>query len=636
MPPSFRSLHDNALSSYAGRGAGGMAGLGYRDAEGLRKDGTLFPMEISISEILLAGRRRFIGIVRDITERHRAEIQLRKLSNAIDQTADSVVITDHQGHIEYVNPAFEKVTGFSQEEVLGRQPNIVKSDRHTPQFFEQLWQMILRGEAFRGVMVNRKKNGDLYYEEKTITPIKDKQGVITNFVSTGKDITERKRVEAQLSHMARHDVLTDLPNRISFNDCLCQSLERARWNDTSVGLLFLDLDNFKTINDTLGHDVGDQLLKELVKRLRETTHKKDVVARFGGDEFAVLIENINVKSTLLIVVKKIFSATARPFIINGHELFMTISIGITHIPDHVPDHSPDASTLIKHADTAMYRAKEKGRNSYEYYSAEMGEQAYERLTLESNLHRAILNNEFFLYYQPQVSLDNGEIIGAEALIRWQHPEFGFMNPAQFIPMLEETGLIVPTGKWVFDAACKQAAKWKAGGIDKLRVAVNFSSRQFHDLDLIDHISTTLRNYKLRPDMIEIEITESVFMQNNQVSMDNLNKLHEMGLKISLDDFGTGYSSLSYLKSFPVDVLKIDRSFICDLDKDDDARSLVKAMITMANSLNIDVIAEGVETTAQLEFLRKHNCNIIQGYLYSPPVPADELTQLFRSPNRLII
>ncbi len=577
-----------------------------------------------------------IALVMERGERYRTEAKMRKLSGAVESSADSVFITDRNGIIEYVNKAFTKVTGFSSLEAVGKTPNIMKSESHDNDFYKNLWQSILNGDAYSDVLINRKKNGELYYEEKTITPLKNRHGEVTHFISTGKDITERMQDQERLHYLAYHDILTELPNRALFMDRLSQALLRRRDKHNEAALLFFDVDQFKAVNDTLGHDHGDELLKQLAGRVKDCLRSEDTLSRFGGDEFAVLIENINVKSTLLIIVKKIFSATARPFIINGHELFMTISIGITHIPDHVPDHSPDASTLIKHADTAMYRAKEKGRNSYEYYSAEMGEQAYERLTLESNLHRAILNNEFFLYYQPQVSLSDGEIIGAEALIRWQHPEFGFMNPARFIPMLEETGLIVPTGKWVFDAACKQVAKWKAGGIDKLRVAVNFSSRQFHDLDLIDHVSTTLRNYKLRPDMIEIEITESVFMQNNQVSMDNLNKLHEMGLKISLDDFGTGYSSLSYLKSFPVDVLKIDRSFICDLDKDDDARSLVKAMITMANSLNIEVIAEGVETPAQLDFLRKHNCDVIQGYLYSPPVPADELTQLFRSPNRLII
>jgi len=562
------------------------------------------------------------GLEREIAERLRADAQMRKLSGAVEQAADSVMITDVDGTIEYVNPAFTEMTGYTRAEALGRRPDIVKSDRHDEEFFRRLWAALGAGRVFQDIFVNRKKDGTLYYEEKTITPLKDADGRTTHFISNGKDITERMQAEERLHRLAYHDVLTGLPNRALFMERLVHALNR-RGRQKLMAVMFLDMDQFKTINDTLGHDVGDRLLQAFPDRIAGCIRQGDTIARFGGDEFAILLEDIAGDDAAGQVARKIIERLARPFAVDGHELFVTTSIGISLYPDD----SGDVYTLLKHADSAMYRAKEMGRNTYQFYSHEMSAKAYERLSLETSLRHALNRGEFELYYQPQVDFTNGRVVGAEALIRWIHPEMGIVSPERFISLLEETGLIVPVGHWVLRTACEQLREWRDFSARPLRMSVNLSGRQFHDLGFRDQVESIIHRTGIDPGLLELEITESVLMQNDKVSMQNLHDLLDLGVRFSIDDFGTGYSSLSYLKRFPVHAIKIDRSFVHDLTSGADDATIVNTIVLMAHSLKLEVVAEGVETHEQLAFLRRCGCDLLQGYLFSPPLTAVEMKRL---------
>jgi diguanylate cyclase (GGDEF)-like protein/PAS domain S-box-containing protein len=559
---------------------------------------------------------------RDITERLRADAQMRKLSSALEQAADSVMITDVGGRIEYVNPAFSAMTGYSHDEAIGRRPDIVKSDRHDAEFFRDLWDTLNAGRVFQNIFVNRKKDGTLYFEEKTITPLKDAAGAVTHFISNGKDITERMQAEERLHRLAYHDVLTGLPNRALFMERLLHALSRKGRN-RQLAVMFLDMDQFKTINDTLGHDVGDQLLQAFPERIAGCIRQSDTIARFGGDEFAILLEDIAAAEAVGQIAAKIIERLAQPFAVGTHELFVTISIGISLYPDD----SSDVYTLLKHADSAMYRAKELGRNTYQFYSQEMSTKAYERLSLETSLRYALSRGEFELYYQPQVDLASGRVIGAEALIRWIHPEMGIVSPEKFIPLLEETGMIVPVGTWVLRSACEHLREWQGYSAQPLRMSVNLSGRQFHDLGFKDQIAAIVQRTGVDPALLELEITESVLMQNDKVPMQNLHALLGLGLRFAIDDFGTGYSSLSYLKRFPVHTIKIDRSFVRDVTVNSDDATIVNTIILMAHSLKLTVVAEGVETPEQLAFLRRCGCDLMQGYLFSHPLTATEMERL---------
>ena len=566
-------------------------------------------------------RRRYMD------EQSRAEEQMRKLSSAVEQTADLVMITDRKGCIEYVNPAFEVVTGYLLHEVIGKSGNVVKSSRHDNKFYKRLWGTILRGDVFQDVIINRKKGGELYYEEKTITPLKDAHGEITHFISTGKDITERMRTQERLYHLAYHDILTQLPNRGLFVDRLNHALARQRDPKKLLAVLFMDLDRFKIINDTLGHDTGDHLLKLLSQRIVACLREGDTVARLAGDEFVILLEDISTSDDVAPICRKILDGLAQPFQIENKELFVTGSIGIALSPVD----GSDAATLIRNADIAMYRAKELGRNTYQFYSADMSTKAFERLNLETSLRHALKRNELVLYYQPQVSPTSGRIIGAEALLRWCHQDRGMLLPDQFITLLEDTGLIIPVGEWVLQTAINQARQWCDAGFSSIRVSVNLSSRQFDNVSLKQIVTDLMREIGLGSEWIGLEITETVLMTHDAKTVQTLQELSAAGVQISIDDFGTGYSSLSYLKRLPIDALKIDGSFIRDVTTDADDAAIVQAIIAMAKSLKLDLIAEGVETPEQLDFVRGY-CASIQGYFYSTPLPANELTELLRRDN----
>jgi diguanylate cyclase (GGDEF)-like protein/PAS domain S-box-containing protein len=594
----------------------------------LREDGGTLTVEIFGKSLIFQGRILRVVSVRDMTARLRAETQMRKLSSALEQSADSVVITDRQGIIEYVNSGFEKTTGYSRAEAVGQSPRLVKSDKQGAGFYKKLWDTILAGEVFSDVFVNRRKDGSLYYEEKTITPLKDSTGAVTHFVATGKDVSERMQAQERMQHMAQHDALTELPNRMLFLDRLKQALARARWHKRLIAVLFVDLDRFKTINDTLGHEVGDRLLQALAERFSASVREGDTVARFGGDEFVMLLDDVSSEKDIGVVAQKVLEALAPAFLIDGQSLYVTASIGVSLYPND----GEDSGTLLKNADIAMYRAKELGKNTYQFYSADMSARAFERLTLESSLRHAIERDEFRLYYQPQIDTASGAIVGVEALLRWQHPDFGLVAPAEFIPLLEETGLIVPAGDWVFRTACEQLRAWHSAGWPGLRMAVNLSPRQFQTVGLSIMVERGLAIVQCDPDLIELEITENVLLRHAVATVDALDAVRALGVRLAIDDFGTGYSSLSYLRRYAIDTVKIDRSFVHDIPSDPDDSAITTAIISLALSLKLDVIAEGVETEAQRAFLLERGCHLMQGYLFSRPLPPEDITRLLAAPR----
>jgi len=619
--------YDKVMARIRERMAGEVAPSVY-EAVFMTKTGQAVPVEVTAAKTTWQGEPAGLVFLHDIRERLRTDEQMRKLSSALEQTADSVIITDRNGVIEYVNPGFEKTTGYSRDEALGQTPRLVKSGKQGAGFYKKLWNTILAGDVFSEVFVNRRKDGGLYYEEKTISPLKGPTGQVTHFVATGKDVTERMQTQERLQHMAQHDALTELPNRALFLDRLKQALARARWHKRLVAVLFVDMDRFKTINDTLGHEIGDKLLQALAERFSVSVREGDTVARFGGDEFVVLLDDVASEKDIGALAQKVIEMLAPPFEIGGQSLYITASIGVSLYPND----GEDSTTLLKNADIAMYRAKDLGKNTYQFYSADMSARAFERLTLESSLRHAIERNEFRLYYQPQIDSASGAILGVEALLRWQHPDFGLVAPAEFIPLLEETSLIVPVGDWVFRTACEQLCAWHAAGWPTLRMAVNLSPRQFQAAGLAIMVERGLATVGCDPGLIELEITENVLLRHAAATLDTLDALRTLGVRLAIDDFGTGYSSLSYLRRYAIDTLKIDRSFVHDVPGDPDDSAIASAIIVMAQSLKLDVIAEGVETEAQRDFLRERGCHLMQGYLFSRPLPAEEIPRLLETRN----
>jgi len=560
--------------------------------------------------------------------RRRSEEKMVKLSQALEQTADAVTITDSAGLIEYVNPAFTTMTGFSAEEALGKNSNLLKSGRHDHAFYRQLWETLDQRRAFRDVFINRRKNGELYYEEKTITPLVDAREAVIHYVTTGKDITERMQTQERLHYLAYHDMLTDLPNRSLFMEWLNHAL--AVGGNRRLAVICVDVDRFKIINDTLGHDLGDRVLLAVAALLKGCLAKGDTLARLGGDEFAVLVEQAASPADLINRIRKILESAALPLRVDANELYITVSIGVALAPED----GTDAKTLLKNADAALYQAKEEGRHNYQFYSADLSERAAKQLSMETRLYRAMERQEFHLCYQPQVNLATGKVSGLEALLRWQHPELGEVSPLDFIPLLEDTGLIIPVGEWVLRTACGEAARWQALYDMPLRLSVNLSGRQFNDANLHETVRRALSDSRLLPAQLELEITESVLMRHDRASAANLDALQDLGVRIAIDDFGTGYSSLGYLKRFPVDTLKIDRSFIFDVIHSPGDESIIKAIIAMAQSLKVDTVAEGVETLDQLRLLRQCGCHTMQGFLLSRPVVAGELAGFLGRPLAL--
>ncbi|MET0265445.1 MAG: EAL domain-containing protein [Duganella sp.] len=560
-----------------------------------------------------------IWVYADITERKKAEESLRLSATVIEHITDGVVVLDAQGMIVTVNPAFTRITGYTAEEAIGRDYTLARSGRHEPAFYEDMWRQQVETGFWQGELWNRRKNGEIYLEWLTVNAVRDSRGNTTHFVSVFSDITQAKQSQEQLDHLAHHDPLTALPNRLLFNDRLQHALQRAGREGEQLALLFIDLDRFKNVNDTLGHHIGDELLKQVARALLDRLRDGDTLARLGGDEFIVLLEGVDNHYGPAQVAEKLVQMFDQPFQVAGHELFVTCSVGISLFPDD----ASDLNMLIRNADVAMYQAKARGRNGYSFYTPSMTGEGVERLRLETYLRRSIEKNEIFLVYQPQVEIDTGRLIGVEALVRWNHPELGLVPPVRFIPLAEDTGFINQLGAWVLHEACRQMGRWQEAGLHVPKIAVNLSARQFERGSIVNMVSDILRETGLAPQRLQLEVTESVIM-NTGDAMVFINDLHSIGVALAIDDFGTGYSSLAYLKQLPVQTLKIDRSFIKDISTDANDEAIAIAIIQLGKSMNLSVIAEGVETEQQAAFLLRHGCRQAQGYLFSKPLAADAM------------
>jgi len=572
--------------------------------------------------------QELVGVMMDITARKKAELHLRLSQQVFEHTAEGIVITDADFNVLEVNQAYENITGYSREEVMGSPPMILNADLHDIAHYEAIWNTIQEQGQWVGEIWSRRKNGESYPEWLSISQVKNANGAVQNYVAVFTDITQRKLSEEHLQFLANHDALTHLPNRALLQQRIEQSLVRAQRHHMKIAVLFIDLDRFKIINDTLGHDAGDILLQEAAKRLKHCLRESDTVARQGGDEFVVLVEDFSDEQYLTTIARKIMSALAQPFILMGQELHVSASIGIAVYPQD----GADVFSLLKNADVAMYRAKDSGKNTFNFYAAENNSHSVELLALESGLRRAMERKEFILHYQAKIDLQTQQIIGAEALLRWQHPEMGLLSPVHFISLAEETGLIIEIGAWVLQEACRQAKVWEASCERPVSVAVNLSARQFREDTLKATIEHALATSDLRPEYLELEITESMIMQNAERAREVLQYFRNLGTKVSIDDFGTGYSSLSYLKEFPIDSLKIDRSFVRDIPHHSDDVAITKAIIAMAHSLGMLVVAEGVETSEQLNFMAAEGCDQMQGYIFSEPISADGFSDLLVGVN----
>ncbi len=566
--------------------------------------------------------------MKKISSRSASSLPSRILSQALEQTADIVLVSDSFGVIQYVNPAFERITGFNENEVLGQRPRILHSGQHDKDFYQNLWKTISKGEVFRDVIVNRRKDGSLYHEEKTITPLLNSSGTITHFVSTGKDVTERIKAQESLHRLAFYDTLTGLPNRQQIHSDLSQAVSQARRNYQTVAVMFIDLDRFKNINDTLGHYEGDRLLREVADRIRLSLRNEDTVARNGGDEFIVLLRDPGHAENAAHVAEKLITQLSRPFNLLGHQHCISASIGISYFPDD----NNNYLDLLKRADLAMYQAKAAGGNCYRFFSQEMEECVHERMKLEQELRHAVLNDELTEHFQPQYDCETGELVGLEVLLRWKHPEKGMVSPNDFIPVAEETGNIVQIGEKLLARICKKIAHWNHVGFKIPQISINVSPRQLADENIVMTIEKILHSSGIDPQMLILELTETALMQHPDQVKKILDDLSRLGVKLAIDDFGTGYSSLSYLRCFRFDIIKIDHSFIRDVPHDDEAKALIEAIIQMSKKLGKTVVAEGVETEEQLEYLREIHCDYVQGYLLGKPMSENDL---FNHANTLV-
>jgi diguanylate cyclase (GGDEF)-like protein/PAS domain S-box-containing protein len=727
------------------------------ETQRLTKEGSVLDVSLSVSPIRDASGQvtGSSAIARDLTPRKRDAEQLRLQAASLEAAANAIVITDYEGKIVWVNRAFTAMTGYSKEEVLGKDPRLLKSEEQPESYYAELWSTISSGKIWHSELVNRRKDGTTYTEEMTITPIAqnvgqanwshfiaikqditerkraeeelyrahqmlqtvlntipqrvfwkdlnctyvgcnrafatdaglnnpaeiigksdfelawsgtadryraddkrimeqgstklnfdepqsradgsllwlrtsklplwDREGKVIGVIGTYEDITERKVAEDRVKFLAFYDALTELPNRALLQDRLSKALANARRQKDRVALLFLDLDRFKDTNDSLGHSLGDLLLQNVAERLKRCAREQDTVARLGGDEFLIVLTNVKEIADASVAAERFMQAMTAEFVVQGHSLSINCSVGISMFPEH----GTDGEILIKNADAAMYSAKESGRNNFRFFTEDMNAQGVERLTLGNGLRLALDKKELFLVYQPQVDIVSGKIIGLEALLRWQHPTLGLVPPDKFIRIAENCGLIVPIGEWVVRTACRQARKWQDEGLPAVSIAINVSAVQFRQEDFCELIRRVLHETGLAPQYLELELTEGLLLANADVTFSVLQELKAMGLTLAIDDFGTGYSNFNYLRQFRVSKLKIDRSFIRDVAVNPDDAAITTAIISMAKSLNLKVIAEGVEDEAQMSFLRAHQCDEIQGYYFSKPLAVDKVADKLR-------
>lgn len=569
------------------------------------------------ARILPRNREEVLMVVREITQRKKQDTQLRLWAKVFEGSNEAIMITDNNLNIISVNRAYETIMGFSEAEVLGVDTKAVGAKLHTHSFFRNLVSILNEQGYWQGELSNQRKNGEIFPSWYSISLVPNAEGEPENYIAIFNDITEYKNSRAQIDFLAHHDNLTGLPNRVLLNDRLEMALNSATRQNEKVGVLFIDLDRFKNVNDSLGHSVGDQLLKETAKRLSSIVRTGDTVSRLGGDEFVVLFPKVKDEANLADLTIKLRDILQHPYGIGGISLHITPSIGIAIFPDD----GDNVNTLIKNADAAMYLAKEKGRNNYQFYTPLLNSRTLDRLKLESDLRLALDYGGFELHYQPQIFAKTGNLWGAEGLVRWRHPERGLVSPADFIPIAEETGLIIPLGEWVFAEAARKVTAWRKQGLPDLVVSVNISAVQFRKDDFVERIKTILKEEGAVAHSLELELTESILMHDMESSIETLKYLRELGFRIAIDDFGTGFSSLNYLRRLPVNVLKIDQSFVREMLAEQASLAIVESIISLAHSLGKETIAEGVETQAELDVLTERGCKLMQGYYFSKPLPA---------------
>jgi len=576
-----------------------------------------------------------LGVQREQCLIKEMQNQMRLAATVFDNAQEGIVVTNAQGTIVAANPALTRITGYTQEELIGNTPQILQSGLQDRAFYAAMWQSITETGKWEGEVWNKRKDGDIYPEILNISTVRDKQQKVQNYIGVLADISQQKKMEDRLHRMAFHDDLTGLPNQVLFKERLGSAITNAHRNREMLAVLCVDLDRFKLVNGTLGHTGGDSLLQEVARRLARSVRENDTVARQGGDEFTIILQSLSLPQDAIAAVSKIMQVFEVPVVVGEQELFVSASIGISFYPDD----GDKLETLMKNAETAMYHAKEQGRNGYQLYAACMNSHFLERMALENDLRYALERNELMLFYQPQIEMNSGRIVAAEALLRWQHPKHGLILPDEFIPIAEQSGLIVPIGEWVLREACASMKRWHDAGAALIRIAVNLSARQFVQPNLIQMVTAALAESGLPAQFLELEITESCLMPiseraagsgaNAYCSTETLRILKQMGVQIAIDDFGTGYSNLSYLKKFPIDSLKIDQSFVCNIATDHNDAAIVRAIIAISASLGLNVIAEGVETEEQRQLLSQYQCTIVQGYLSGRPMPAESFEQFLK-------
>lgn len=567
-----------------------------------------------------------LGVARNISERKKSEDSLRLAASVFANTVEGVMITTADNIIIEVNKAFSDITGYSHEEALGETPKLLRSGKQDDHFYQKLWQSLNDEGVYRGEFINRRKDGSLFPIWQTITAVKDNTGELTHYVAVFSDISQIKASQEKIQHLAYHDSLTGLPNRLLLKEHLDFSIKRAKRHSQPFTLMYLDLDNFKYINDSFGHSEGDELLCFVAAFLQQSIREEDFVARIGGDEFVLVFHELADSEDAGHLAKKLLDKLLKALPLKHHQVNISASLGLCMYPQD----GDSSDELMRNADSAMYRAKRSGRNTFQFYTRELTQTVKERVEIESQLRQAVKNNELLLHYQPQLNLTTGRIEGVEALLRWYHPEHGLIPPDKFIPIAEETGLILPIGEWVLDAAVKQAKVWQEQNIHVGKVAVNIAGQQIQNGDLADIVEQALTTHQLNPNYLALEVTETFMMQHEQTAITQLNLLSDMGIELAIDDFGTGYSSLSYLKQLPIHKLKIDRSFISGIPLDKDDMVISKTVIALGESLNFKIIAEGVETQEQADFLQQVGCHEAQGFLFSKPLPAHELEAYYQT------